>query len=211
VIKLVRDEKPEEGLAFLAMAYGTKPLADGTPFDFDELYGKVYAPTVGECGMTAQRADRLFESSDGVLEAVWRSLQRAEVVIVDCTTRSADLALELGLAIALGKRLIVLAQHLDDVPADLRGRVRPILYQGAGLGVAALMRRLKEHLQIVRHEAITENDLLPLKSAETEPISATIVLVAKNRMVIETDDRGHRRLWELSSADTAYTPDATRP
>src|ERR1022692_1568721 len=62
-----------------------------------------------------------------------------------------------------GKRLVVLAQCLGDIPTDLRGLVRPILYPAEGLGVATLMEQLKDQLQIVRAETVTENMLVPLK------------------------------------------------
>jgi len=213
MIKLSRDEMPGEGLAFVAMPYGMKALADGTPFDFDDLYHKVYAPTLTECGMTPERADHIFDSTEGVLEAVWRGLQRAEVVIVDCTTRSADVSLEIGWTMALGKRMVVLAQRLEDIPTDLRGRVRPILYELAGLGVAGLMHSLKEQVQIVRQETVIENTLVLLKGAGTEPMPGTVISVTKDRAVVETDDRGCRQLWELSNADVDYAriiPDMTR-
>jgi hypothetical protein len=102
MIKLVRELKTEESVAFVAMPYGEKALPDGRLFDFDGLYHHVYAQTLQECGMVAERADLLFDSAEGVFEAVWKGLQRAEVVVVDCTTRSADVSLELGLAMALG-------------------------------------------------------------------------------------------------------------
>jgi hypothetical protein len=213
MIKLTRDEKPEEGIAFVAMPYGHKPLANGEPFHFDALYHEVYVPTIRECGMTAERADHIWGASEGVLEAVWRGIQHAEVVIVDCTTRSADVALELGLAMVLGKRSVVLAQCLEDIPTDLRGRVRPILYETAGLGVAGLMQKLKDQLHIVRGETMTENTLVPLMDAGTEPMPGSVVVVTKERAVVETDAGGHRQLWELSNADVDYArkiPDMTR-
>jgi hypothetical protein len=119
------------------------------------------------------------------------------------TTRSADVSLELGLAMALGKRLVVLAQCLEDIPTDLRGLVRPILYQPAGLGVATLMEQLKDQLRIVRAETVTENMLVPLKDTRTESMPGVIVLVEKERAVVEADG-GHGQLLELGSADVDY-------
>lgn len=84
---------------------------------------------------------------------------------------------------------MVLAQCLEDIPTDLRGLVRPILYQAEGLGVATLMEQLKDQLQIVRAETVTENMLVPLKDTRTEPMPGVIVLVEKERAVVEAGRR----------------------
>jgi small subunit ribosomal protein S1 len=113
----------------------------------------------------------------------------------------------------LGKRTVVLAQRLEDIPTDVRGRVRPILYQAAGLGVAALMQKLKDQLQIARGETVMENTLVALTGADTEPMPGCIVHVTKERALVETESGGHRQFWELSKADADYArliPDMTR-
>jgi small subunit ribosomal protein S1 len=213
MIKLIRDEMPQEGLVFVAMPYRAKQLPDGTMFDFDDLYGKVYVPTILECGMKPQRADLIFGSAEGVFDTVWRGVQRAEVVLVDLTIRSVDVALELMMAITLNKRLVVLAQSLDDVPVDVRGHVHPILYNPVGLGVATLIQGLKSDLNTARARTVIENTLVPFKEAGTEPMPGVVVVVTKDRAVVETGDRGHRQLFELSNADVDYSrlvPDMTR-
>jgi small subunit ribosomal protein S1 len=209
MIKLTRQEKPEEGIAFVAMPDGQQALGNGHVFHFDKLYHEVCVPAIRDCGMTAERADHLWSASEGVLEAVWRGIQRAEVVIVDCTTRSADVYLELGLVMALGKRSVVLAQCLADIPTDLRGRVRPVLYQATGL--AALRGNLRDQLQIVRGEAATENTLVPISGPE--PVPGSIAGVTRERAMVETTAGGRHQFWELSRADVDYTrliPDMTR-
>jgi len=205
MIKLVRDEMPQEGLVFVAMPYQVKQLAGGVMFDFDDLYEKVYAPTIQECGMKPERADLIFGTAEGVFDAVWRGVQRAEVVVVDCTARSVDVALELMMAITLNKRLVVLAQSVDDVPVDVRGHVRPIVYNPVGLGVATLIQSLKNDLNAARAKTVIENTLVAFREAGAEPIQGVIVTVTKDRAVVETEDRGRHQLLELNNGDVDYT------
>ncbi len=212
MIKLTRTEKPVEGKAFVAMPYGKKELANGDSFDFDELYREVYVPAVRECGMTPERADQMFGTTDGVFDAVWRGIQMAEVVIVDCSLRRADVAAELIMAMALGKRMVVLTQSLDEIVTDLAGRLRPIVYEVAGFGVATMTTKLKDQLRTAKNEAVTENDFVPLKGANTEPVTGTVVHVDKERAVVEVNCGGYRQLLELSNADVDYArlPDLAR-
>jgi hypothetical protein len=205
MIKLERDEMPRDGIAFLAMPYGKKSLENGDQFDFDELYEMVYASTISSCGMVPVRADRIWGSDQGILETVWRGIQSAEVVIVDCTTRSVDVGLELGLSMSLGKRLIVVAQRMEDIPNDVRGHLRPVLWTpGDHMGAARLMKGLDSELRTIRAEAIIENTFVPLRGTSTEPMPGRIVLVEKDRAVVETDG-GHHDLLRLDGAHVTYS------
>jgi small subunit ribosomal protein S1 len=205
MIKLERAEMPQDGIAFVAMPYGKKPLDGGESFDFDELYEMVYASTISNCGMVPVRADRIWGSDQGILETVWHGIQSAEVVIVDCTTRSIDVGLELGLSMSLGKRLIVVAQRMEDIPADVRGHLRPVLWTpGDHMGAPRLMQGLDRELKTIRAEAIIENTFVPLRGATTEPMPGRIVLVEKDRAVVETDG-GHHDLLPLDGAHVTYS------
>jgi small subunit ribosomal protein S1 len=212
VIKLERTEMPQVGIAFVAMPYGKKQLNDAGFFDFDELYDMVYTTTIDNCGMTAVRADRIWGSDQGILETVWHGIQTAEVVIVDCTTRSVDVGLELGLSMSLGKRLIVVAQRLEDIPSDVRGHLRPVLWTpGDPMGAPKLMQGLANELRAIREEAIIENTFVVLRGADTEPMPGRVVMVEKDRAVIEADG-GHHDLVPLDGAHVTYSrfiPDMT--
>jgi hypothetical protein len=213
MIRLTRAEKPEGGIAFVAIPRSQNGPCNGGLSHFDELYHEVYVPVIRECGMTAERADHMWAASGDALNAVCRGIQRAEVVIADCSTRSADVVLKLGLAMALGKRPVVLSQRLEDIPADLRGKVRPILYDAAGLGVAGMMQELKDRLETARAEAVRGNTFVPLKEAGPEPATGSVVAVMKNRAVIETDASGYPQFCELGRADVDFAriiPDMTR-
>jgi hypothetical protein len=213
MLKLDRTIEPDQNRVFFAMPMGSKTLPDGRIYDFDPLYRTVFVPVVRDCGMQEERADEIFGTTHGVMDAAWHGLQRAHVVIVDLTIRSADVALELGLAMALGKRMIVLTQNRDDVPTDLRGHVRPKVYSPDGMGLVELITELKQLLITAREEAVTENTFVPLRGAGTDPTPGTIIKVCTDHAVVDTEERGPRRFCELGNADVDYgrlIPDMTR-
>lgn len=207
MIKLERQEMPQEGIAFIAMPYGTKSVDGVAPVDFDELYERVYAETVTRCGMKPVRADRIWGSDQGILHVVWRGIQSAEVVIVDCSARSIDVGLELGLSMALGKRLIVAAQRIEDIPSDLRGHLRPVLYKAEGLGVTELVRGLEKELESVRTEPHIENNLVPIPTITGEPKPARIFAVQQESAIVQTE--GDDELLLLHPANVTYAKHVT--
>jgi small subunit ribosomal protein S1 len=207
MIKLERHEMPQEGVAFIVMPYGAKS-ADGTEsVNFDELYERVYADTITKCGMRAVRADGIWGSDRGILDVVWRGIQTAEVVIVDCSGRSIDVGLELGLSMALGKRLIVTAQRIEDVPTDLRGHLRPVLYKAEGLGFTDLVRGLEKELESVRNETVIENTFVSVKTITGEPKPGRVIAVQTESVIVETE--GEEELLHLHAANVTYTKHVT--
>jgi small subunit ribosomal protein S1 len=207
MFKLTRTLTPEAGRVFFAMPYRSKRLTeDGEPFDFDNLYQKVFVRAVQQCGMTEERADHIFGTTIGTLDAVWEGIQRAEVVVVDFTTRSADVALEFGWAMALGKRMVVLTQNREDIPTDIKGRIRPLVYSMDGAGGVDLMEDLKQLLQTTREQVVTENGLVPiLIDPITEVRPATVITVTADHAVVDTEERGPRRFCMLGDRDVMYT------
>ena len=153
MIKLKRHEMPQEGVAFIVMPYGAKS-ADGTEtVNFDELYERVYADTIAKCGMRAVRADGIWGSDRGILDVVWRGIQTAEVVIVDCSGRSIDVGLELGLSMALSSSSPGISCWARPPAAGALQGGRPGVHrpgQGAGKGtrVSSERDRHREHLRL---------------------------------------------------------------
>jgi small subunit ribosomal protein S1 len=202
-MKLFRNELPQEGIAFVVMPSGERTLPDGTSFDFDALYRTVTAPTLTDCGMVPERVDRPF-GTNGTLEALWSGIQHAEVVLIDCSFQPAESAMALGLALALGKRLVILAQRGDDVPADLRDKSQVILYDTAGMGIATLIQSLRGRIRQSRSEPVTENSFTPLAGTATWRTEGVVVLVAKDQVMVETVEEGTTRLRALGNRDVDY-------
>ena len=80
------------------------------------------------------------------MEDVWKGIFQAKVVIADLTSRNPNVYYELGIAHTLGKRFILLAQNIDDIPFDLR-HYRCILYTDDVDGFEQLTQNLARMLQ----------------------------------------------------------------
>lgn len=205
-MKLERTLAPEPGRVFFAMPYGTKPTRDGEMFDFDNLYEKVFVRAVHQRNMVEDRADHIFGTTVGVLDAVWTGIQRAEVVVVDFTSRSADVALEFAWAAVLGKRMVVLTQHREDLPVDIRGDIRPLIYSMDGVGGVELMEELKQQLQEARDQVKgAEKTLVTIDNDPSTALRpATVLTIDGDHAVVETEERGSRRFCVLSGDDVTY-------
>jgi hypothetical protein len=99
-----------------------------TPFKepFDTYFLSVIKPAVNSARLEAVRGDSLFRPSP-IMADVWQMIQDAKVLIADLTEKNANVFYELGLAHALGKPVILLADNLADVPFDLQS-LRVIIY-----------------------------------------------------------------------------------
>jgi protein-tyrosine-phosphatase len=90
-------------------------------------------------GLSAVRGDDRLGSN--ILSDIWRDLHKSRAIIVDVTGNNPNVMYELGLAHALKKDVILLAQTADDIPFDLRV-FRHILYDPGDAGRPALGRQL---------------------------------------------------------------------
>lgn len=77
-------------------------------------------PAIEEAGLRAVRADSIFLPS-AIMPDIWRFLSEARVLVADLTGRNPNVFYELGLAHAMRKPVILVANSLDDIPFDLRG------------------------------------------------------------------------------------------
>jgi hypothetical protein len=93
---------------------------------FERYYGNIFVPAVTEVGLNPVRADSLFRSSPIVAD-IWNCVQKASVILADLSTKNPNVFYELGLAHAVGKPVVLVANTIDDVPFDLRG-LRVIIY-----------------------------------------------------------------------------------
>ncbi|MDT7690444.1 MAG: hypothetical protein QOJ70_3111 [Acidobacteriota bacterium] len=108
---------------------------DGT--DFDEVYQSAIKAACQEVGATCIRADAL-SFSGSVLRNIHNSITKADFVIADLTGRNPNVLYELGYALALDKRVLLLARDATDIPFDILEQ-RVILYDED-------IRRLKDNL-----------------------------------------------------------------
>ncbi len=199
-LKLARDEHPIPRTVFVAMSYGAKPLASGGTFDNDEFYVEELIPAIEAAGCTPERADSIY-GPDSLIGTIWTGLQRSEIVLVDFTGRSPNVALECGWAILLRKKLVILTQDPDDIPTDLRGRFRYIRYSDRWNDMKKMREELVKQLEALLQEPLREMGLMPVTAASTDLVPGTVVTTTKEFAVIEA--AGGRR-GVLANTDVDY-------
>jgi hypothetical protein len=203
-LDFTRRERAIEGNVFVACPYGPR---DG--FDHDEFYLKALVPVITGVEMTPVRADSIY-GPQTIMGTVYRGVEQAEVVIIDFTGRNANVAMEFMMAAMIGKRMIYLTQDLDDIPSDIRGRVRVIKYSDHYAAIDQMKIDLGLQLAAIRAEHSVEMALLPMASGGTDPVQARVVTVTKDFVVVEALD-GRRGV--LGNADVDYqriVPDMSR-
>lgn len=110
-----------------------KPQYKGTCFvmmpfrmPFDRYYNEIFDPAIRKARLEPIRADALSRPSN-IVDDFWQMIQDAKALLAELTTQNANVFYELGLAHAIGKPVILLAETMDHVPFDLR-QLRVLLY-----------------------------------------------------------------------------------
>jgi hypothetical protein len=120
-----REFEPDPRLCFVLMPFD-KPEARQKPFM--QVY-KVIRSAVRQAKLKCKRADQIFGVKP-IVQDIWESINKAALIIADLTGRNANVFYEAGLSHALPKKLVLLAQTMDDVPFDVR-HIRIILYSNS--------------------------------------------------------------------------------
>jgi len=81
---------------YVSIQYGTKPIPDGSAFDFEALYHDLIKPTVEGAGLACSRADELRESAN-ILKAALSAAMNSDVLIADVSSQNPDVLYELGI------------------------------------------------------------------------------------------------------------------
>lgn len=114
---------------------------------FDARFANVYETlqvAAAESGMRCQRADEIWVNNhiiDDIINLIWR----ARVVISDLSSRNPNVFYETGIAHALGREVIQIAQSIEDIPFDLRA-IRSQTYLNNGEGLERLKGQVVERL-----------------------------------------------------------------
>ena len=116
----------------------------------NRIYNRVLKPTCEACDLDVVRADDMFGHE--VMEDVWRALNEAFVIIADVTGRNANVFYELGIAHTLGKNVIVITQHEEDIPFDI-ARFRYIKYADNLDGYEILQQQIPRFVAQIRSPA----------------------------------------------------------
>ena len=149
--------------AFVVMPFG--------PEDLQVVYGDYVKPAIEAlCSLKCVRGDDMF-GSNVIMDDVRNAIEHAEIVVADLTGQNANVFYEVGIAHALNKPVLLMAQALDDVPFDLRHR-RVLIYDYSPHGCKRLEQRLKDHVLDIRKQLMQqhadEERVFQLRAAETD-------------------------------------------
>jgi hypothetical protein len=114
---------------------------------FEASFAAVYATiqeAASDAGLRCRRADEIWENP-AIIQDIVSLIDRAQVVVCDCTGRNPNVFYEIGIAHALGREVVLITQAVNDVPFDLR-HLRFLQYLNNGEGLSALRERLASRL-----------------------------------------------------------------
>jgi len=92
----------------------------------DEYYETIYCPAINSAGLEPHRADDLFRPST-IVHDIWAYTRKAKILLADLTGKNPNVFYELGLAHALAKPVILVAESMEEIPFDFRS-LRVITY-----------------------------------------------------------------------------------
>ncbi len=99
-------------------------------------------------GMRSGRADITWEHAE-IMQDVASLIDRAAIVVCDCTNKNANVFYEMGIAHSLGKEVIIITQNPQDVPFDIT-HLRHIRYYPNGEGLQSLEQQLISRIGAIR-------------------------------------------------------------
>jgi hypothetical protein len=116
------------------------------PDDLQVVCEDFVKPVVeNSCDLECVRGDDMFGSAV-VMDDVLSAIRASTVVIADLTGRNANVFYEVGIAHAIDKPVLLMAQSLDDVPFDLRHR-RVLIYDYTPRGCKRLETQIEQHIK----------------------------------------------------------------
>jgi len=92
-------------------------------------YEHVIKPAGMKAGLEVKHGKELHGGGKSIIQDVWNSILRAQVVIADVTGCNSNVIYELGLCHAVGVPTILITQSLADVPFDYK-HLRLVVYTG---------------------------------------------------------------------------------
>jgi len=149
-------EKDQRLLESLADVMGYSNFAgtfDPTPFafvlmpfarEFRDTYEFGIKAAGKALGMACDRIDDM-EFSDNILQRIYASIERSDIIIADMTSKNPNVFYEVGYAHALSKEVILLTQREDDIPFDLKTH-NHIIYESIGDLRGKLEKRIRAFL-----------------------------------------------------------------
>lgn len=136
----------EPRTCFVIMPFSA--TATCTEDEWTEFFETVLRPAVEEAGLNYE-CHRSAATRGNIVKAIIQSLNDAHVVIADLTDSNPNVFYELGVRHALTNRTILLAQHRDFIPFDLRPYASHVYEWRSLVGRDALRETLRGLLREV--------------------------------------------------------------
>lgn len=113
---------------------------------FDGVYGAI-KNACNNAGFRCLRADDIWDNST-IIQDIFSLIYRAKIVVVDFTGKNPNVMYETGIAHTLGKTVVPLAQHTQDIPSDMVHH-RALIYLRNSEGLAKLQHDLFNKLKTI--------------------------------------------------------------
>ncbi len=179
---------------------------------FDEYYAEILVPAIKEAGYVPRMADEIYGTRP-IIEDIFDGIREAAVLVADVSERNPNVNYELGIAHALGRRVVIISQSMDDVPFDYR-HLRVIIYDTRQvLWETKLKTKIKQTLLNLSDDPDTLESYLA-----TRPVYFNIVNKRSEKCLdVQAWDRnngakiqqwsyhgGDNQLWALRPGDDKY-------
>ncbi len=115
---------------------------------FSREFDAVYAAITGaadEAGGACERADNVWEHST-IIQDIYSLIHKSAVVVCDFSGKNPNVFYEAGIAHSLGRPVIPIVQHTDDIPFDLKHH-RAIVYLNNDEGREQLKNQLAKRIE----------------------------------------------------------------
>jgi hypothetical protein len=136
-------------LRFLLNKYQSRWQAVSKPFVFvlmpfrEEhfaVYERTVKPTLEDMGCRVEHA-KDAHTVERIVDAIFSQIARASFIVADTTGKNPNVFYEIGYAHALGKKVILMVQDVQDIPFDIAG-LRHIQYKPYALNALAMDLRV---------------------------------------------------------------------
>jgi hypothetical protein len=133
-----RPRQPEKKIdVFVLMPFNAK---------MEKVYTNHIKKMGEELGVTILRADEIF-SPKPFMEKVWEGICAAQIVLADCTEKNPNVFYEIGMAHAVGKKVVLITRSDKDIPSDIKHfDYIPYIYDPEG--VETLIEKLRTFLKL---------------------------------------------------------------
>jgi hypothetical protein len=177
--------------------------------ELEPVHKTIRGAVVLDNGLICERADDIY-STGIVIDEVWGKLCEAQIVIADATGRNANVFYEMGLAHAIDKDIVVLAQATADIPFDLQHR-RVVLYDPKRLDqlrlrLATTIERLRWKPPDIKQWIDTNVE--GIRVGLSSPVDGAVVnralIDSAGRIVGLPSDTLHYRIQTFVTTDREY-------